>query len=264
MKYGICTNMNARDAFGIGIDMLPLYRQVGFDYVELPLAEIMKAGAAQRKIVMEQLEECGIPCESCNNFYPADIKLTGERFNRRQFEAYTKEALNAAQSLGAGVVVFGSGEARNAEPPCTIAEAKAQYIERLGFIAAAARDRGITIAMENINRGDCNVINRFSEVADICRQLGLPTVRCIFDNFHFAFTGETLEYLSANVDCIAHVHLCNPLKRRPPLSELEDDYRGILRALAEGGYDARISFEVYTNDMVFELTESLAFIRRLV
>ena len=264
MKYGICANMNACDAFGIGIDMLPLYRQVGFDYVELPLAEMMKAGAGQRKIVLEQLKEAGIPCETCNNFYPADIKLTGERYDRRQFEEYTKIALDTVRSFGAEVVVFGSGEARNAEPPCTIAEAKAQYIERLGFIAEAARDNGITIAMEAINRADCNVINRFSEVVEICRRVDLPNVRCIFDNFHFAFTGETLEYLRANVDCVAHVHLCNPLKRQPPLSELEDDYSGMLAALKEGGYDSRISFEVYSNELRNELTASLAFIKRLV
>lgn len=264
MKYGICTNMNAADAFGIGNDYLSLYRRIGFDYVELPLAEMMKAGAGRCKIVMEQLKDCSIPCEVCNNFFPAELKLTGERFDRREFEGYTHNALDLARSFGAVVVVFGSGEARNAEPPYTIAEAKAQYIERLAFIEEAARDSRITIAMEAINRGDCNVINRFSEVVEICRQVNLSNVRCTFDNFHFVFTGETLGDLRASVDCIAHVHLSNPMKRRVPLCELEDDYWGILYALKCGGYDDHISFEVYSKDMYHELTESLAFIKRLI
>ena len=130
--------MNAHDAFGIGNDMLPLYRHIGFDYVELPLAEMMEAGVAQQTIVMEQLKECGIHCEACNNFFPAGIKLTGERFNRRDFEEYTKKALGTARTFGAEIVVFGSAEARNAEPPCTIEEARSQYIERLGFVAETA------------------------------------------------------------------------------------------------------------------------------
>ena len=118
--------------------------------------------------------------------------------------------------------------------------------------------------MEAINRGDCNVINRFSELVEICRQVNLPNIRCIFDNFHFAFTGETLADLSAGVDCVSHVHLSNPLKRQVPLSDLEDDYRGILTVLQEGGYNTRISFEVYSDEMFSDLKRSLEFIKQRI
>lgn len=44
MKFGYCVNMIAQDNHGIGYEQLPMLKRVGFDYVELPLAQIMTMG----------------------------------------------------------------------------------------------------------------------------------------------------------------------------------------------------------------------------
>ena len=117
MKFGICTNMNAYDRNKIGNDWLLLYKYAGLDYVELPLAEMIQASDRDRKKVAGQLTEVDIPCRACNNFFPARIPITGKDFNKKIFEAYTLYAMDLAASLGAEVVIFGSGDARSAHPP---------------------------------------------------------------------------------------------------------------------------------------------------
>ena len=41
MKLGCCTNLIARTSDGIGLEFIEKLAEIGFDYAELPLAEMM-------------------------------------------------------------------------------------------------------------------------------------------------------------------------------------------------------------------------------
>jgi hypothetical protein len=41
MKFGYCVSMGAQDPAGIGYERIPQLQKMGYDYVEMPLAQVM-------------------------------------------------------------------------------------------------------------------------------------------------------------------------------------------------------------------------------
>mgnify|MGYP000556237611 CR=1 FL=1 len=69
MKYGCCLNMIASKSDKTGIEHLRRLAMSGYDYVELPLAEIMDLSESQfNTLIIDELERYNIQCEVCNNF----------------------------------------------------------------------------------------------------------------------------------------------------------------------------------------------------
>ena len=102
MKFGYCVNMIAQDDHGIGYEQLPMLKRVGFDYVELPLAQIMTMGdRAFHTGPLAALDSTGLPCLACNNFFPASYHLTGPQVDADSILAYANAALDRAAVMGA-------------------------------------------------------------------------------------------------------------------------------------------------------------------
>jgi len=79
MKIGICANMNATKDDKIGLKWLKVYKTAKFEYVELPLAQIMQLTIEEFRDVLIKLKEVDMVCEACNNLYLPNIKLVGSK-----------------------------------------------------------------------------------------------------------------------------------------------------------------------------------------
>jgi hypothetical protein len=70
--------MIAPSADRIGIGVVETMASLGFDYIELSLADVMDLPQEAFQQLALRLERSGIPCDTCNNFFPSHIRLTGE------------------------------------------------------------------------------------------------------------------------------------------------------------------------------------------
>jgi hypothetical protein len=70
--------MNGRGEPRIGDEAIPLFAELGYDYIELPLAQVMELSEDGFKDLLRGIRTGGIPAEACNNFFPARVRLTGE------------------------------------------------------------------------------------------------------------------------------------------------------------------------------------------
>ena len=52
MRIGVCANMNATGSDGVGLEWLEQYRRLGFDYVELPVAQLLALRLPRRSIAI--------------------------------------------------------------------------------------------------------------------------------------------------------------------------------------------------------------------
>ena len=77
MKFGCCLNMVATGSDGTGIERLDTIAKLGYDYVELPLAEMTALPREKFEEIKKIVASSGIRCETCNNFFPGTIRLTG-------------------------------------------------------------------------------------------------------------------------------------------------------------------------------------------
>ena len=84
----------------------------GFDYIELSTSEIVSLSESDYEKLATKLKQLELPVPVTYLFVPATIKLTGPNTNEEEQMRYVRKAFDRVSRLGARVVVFGSGPAR--------------------------------------------------------------------------------------------------------------------------------------------------------
>lgn len=265
MLFGLCINMGATDREGIGLSQIPLAAKLGFDYVEIPLAQVMALeDGAFFEGPMRALSESGIACGCCNNFFPASIRLTGKAAEPERAVAYARRALKRAADLGAKRVVFGSSGARNVPDGFPIEEALRQLSALLRLLAPIAQRHGITLVIEPLNRIESNIINTLGEGLLLARDVNHPAVASLVDFFHASLSGDATASIHEAGGLLRHAHFARVLGRSMPVDEKEDAYARFFTALHAIGYDETISLEAYASgDFVESTARGLSLLRRM-
>lgn len=260
MKFGCCLNMIAGEADGIGAEFIEPLAKAGYDYVELPLAQMMELSDPEFERLKARVQKSGIKCEVCNNFFPADSSLTGENVDSASILEYVKTALGRARSMGVGIVVFGSGPAKQVPEGFSLEEGYNQVVSLLKAVDKIAGDNHITIAIEPLRRQECNLINSFEEGCALARDVQGDHIKVLVDFYHLSEEREPVEHLlKEGKEFLAHVHFARPKGRTYPAAMDEADYRPFIQALHEIGYNDRVSCEAYTHTFEESAAKALQF-----
>ena len=110
MKLGCCAYSKDRSVDPVGLQSIPVIKKLGYDYVELGLSGLAALSEEQFQQVLKVLKDNNLPCEACNNFVPASVRLTGPDADMEKARAYVEKALSRAKQAGVKVVVFGAPE----------------------------------------------------------------------------------------------------------------------------------------------------------
>jgi sugar phosphate isomerase/epimerase len=244
MKFGYCASMAAKDPAGIGYERIPLLQKLGFDYVEMPLTQIMSLEEqAFRSGPLAAVERCGLPCLSMNNFFPASIRLTGPDADHDGAISYAQAAFERAAKLGARTVVFGSSGARNRPCGTSVSKGMDQLASLLTRLAPLAQSHRITIVIEHLNKQESNLVNSFSDACALARRVDDTSVGALLDTFHMNLSGETYDGVLEGGALLKHVHIARTLLRSLPCPDDEEDYGLLFSTLHKIGYDGSISME---------------------
>lgn len=253
MKFGICTDpANA-----------PLAAAAGFDYIEINLQQGLQPEAGEEAFAagLERIQNCGLPAPAANCFLPAHLKITGPGVERETLERYVATAVRRAQRAGVGLLVFGSGAARNIPDGFERARAWEQLVAFGRMTATLAADCGVTIAVEPLNQAECNLLNTVAEAADCVRAVGLPAFRLLVDAYHWTRQGEDPASLAAAAGLLAHAHIATFPSRLPPGAEATD-FTPFFRSLRAAGYDGRVSVEAAWADLPAQAPAAIGELRR--
>lgn len=265
MKYGCCLNMIAAGADKTGQEWIVTAKEAGFDYVELPLAEMMALSDEEFEAIIKRLERAGIPCEACNNFFPRSIRLTGPDVNMEEIMDYAVRALSRAEAIGAERLVFGSGPAKNVPDGFDMAEGYRQVVNLLKAVAPEAEKRGITIVIEPLRTAECNLINTYEEGCILAADVNMASVKTLVDFYHLTEMKEPVsDVLKGKGGILAHVHFANPTGRVYPKDTNEAAYEDFINVLKETGYNERISCEAYTRDFAAASRQALALLKNYI
>ena len=248
---------------GTGAEHIVSLAGLGYDYAELPLAEMMQLGQEQFKAIMAHLHSSGIGCEVCNNLFPVTMRLTGDQADPPQrIRDYLRGAFDRAADVGSRKVVFGSGGAKRLPAGYPYEAGFSQLVDVTGLIGEEAAECGITIVLEPLNRGECNIINSVADAAELARQVGLPSVSALVDYYHLMLEKEPLTHLSeTGAVKIKHVHFAEPDGRAYPKLNQAENYIPFFDALKAIGYDGTISCEAYSSDFTTDAAETLTLMK---
>jgi len=259
MRFGCCGSMIAPETDPLGASIVEEAARLGFDYLELSLRDIMSLPEADRRDLRARLDHAGLPCEACNNFFPAHIRLTGPQADLRAALEYGRRALERAAGLGARVVVFGSSGARNVPEGYDMDSARDQLAGLLAALGPHAAALGVVIAVEPLRRQESNIINRLDEALRLVEELGHSSVGVLVDSYHLEAEAENSAVIALAGAAVRHVHVAEGKGRRFPSSP--GGLGPLFAELKRIGYDGRCSIEAYTEDFSTDARRALGFLK---
>jgi len=247
--------MFATNADPLGLNTLATLAANGFDYVEIPLAQTMELDDTEFAAAIKYLQSIGIPCEACNNFFPAHIKLTGSNVCETTIEQYMDKAIHRANKLGAKVIVFGSSGARNVAPGFDVTDALCQLVGALKMASVKATPHGINIAIESLNKTESNIINSLTEGAHLAKLVNCPNVGLLVDFYHMETENEPVDVIKTLADdgaIFMHAHIADALTGRGlPLDKSR--LAPFANALKSINYNGKLSVEGYSTNPAAEI-----------
>jgi sugar phosphate isomerase/epimerase len=226
---------------------------VNFLTPEAPDADFAPRAAA--------LKACGFPMPAANVLLPAALKCSGPDIDYARLDRYAQVVFRRCQEIGMTHIVFGSAGARMVPEGFPIAKAFEQYVDILRQFAPLAEEHGVTIVVEPLNRGECNLINTILEGAEAVRRANHPAVKLLVDLFHMLRNGESPDDILKVGPLIRHAHLAENRDRAAPGIHGED-FRPFLRALRRTGYNDRLALEPIWTDLPNQVGPALLELRR--
>ncbi len=170
---------------------------------------------------------------------------TADAALRQRSWRHILELIDLCADLGEhGVMVFGSPKQR-----CTIDGASRElatgnYVDGLARVAPHAQQRGVTILVEALPIGQCDVVTTLAEAAAIVDQINSPAVRTMFDTHNAVDEKEPHDALvDRYFDLIRHVHINEMDGRHPGTGTY--DFKPVFEVLKRRRYQHWVSLEAF-------------------
>jgi D-psicose/D-tagatose/L-ribulose 3-epimerase len=184
ITYGINTFLWASPFKTQNLSLLEKGKSLGFDLVEIPIegeGDIDYAKAA------EAYKRAGVQCSLCAVMGPNRDPSHEDEAIQKGGVSYLKHCIDAAALLHAtalvGPLYAAVGRQWQATP-----EQRTRDLERcaknLKVVARYAEDKGVTLALEPLNRFETSFINLTEQAIELMKMIDSPRVKLMMDTFH--------------------------------------------------------------------------------
>lgn len=233
------------------------------DFIEGHVVNFLKPEAPEAEFAPHAaaLRACGMPMPAANVLLPAALKCSGPDIDYARLDAYAHTVFRRCKEIGMTLIVFGSAGARMVPDGFPNAKAFEQYVDILKQFAPLAEENGVTIVVEPLNRGECNLVNTILEGAEAVRRANHPAVKLLVDIFHMLRNGESPDDIVKVGPLIRHAHVAENKDRAAPGVNGEN-VRPFLRALRRAGYNDRLALEPIWTDLPRQIGPALAELRK--
>lgn len=242
MKYGVNLMVWTTTVCQRHSTLLASVREWGFNGVELFLSP---KEPADIPFLREELTRLGLERTTCV-VLPRDAHLpSSDVETRRRGVDFLNQCVERTADLDAhlmcgplhsGLGVM-TGQRRTDEE-------WNRSVESLQRVARRARELGVTLCVEPLNRFETYFLNTQDDAARFIDEIGEPNVRVHYDTFHANIEEKnpvnSLKGLGARA---GHVHLSESDRGIPGTGHV--DWRGTLLALKEIGYDGWLTIESF-------------------
>lgn len=256
MKFGVCTDFSNID----------LAAKAGFDYIEVNLSALASMSEEDYQALLNKVPSFPIPALKCNCFLPGNMPITGPSCDEAQLRAYLDKALSRAQAVGIKTAVLGSGGARRVPEGWSHAKAWQQLAAFLTIAAEYAQKYDIQIALEPLQRRECNILNLVSEGLQLSAWVDHPAIGVLGDTHHMVCCDEPWSNLTQAGEKLMHIHISRTLEGcKDRVFPAEDDgapHAEVIRVLKDMGYQGDVSVEAGTQDFANDCAAAAACLKK--
>lgn len=180
---------------------------------------------------------------------------------RECFVAAARETIGVAQRLGAPCIIATVG---NEQEHLSRDQMHESIVQGMKAVAPEAEEAGVTFVIEPLN----TLVNHkgyylwsSAEGFDICRAVGSPNVKLLFDIYHQQIMeGNLIQNITENIDLIGHFHSAD-VPGRHEFGTGEINYANVVRAIDETDYAGVLGLEYKPTG---DSAESLAQVQRIL
>ncbi len=249
MKFGIIAITWQRPFLTEHLSLLEKIRTLGFRLVEFAVEDERHLDYGKTARV---LRETGLTCCICTMLNPQRDLAGDDPAARAGGKAYLKHCIDAVAEMGGRLVdgpvigdpLYFAGRKATVRDTAEKARKRALVVEGLREIGAYAAAKGVTVAVEPLNRFETALLTTAAQAKDLIREVGSPAVRIHLDTFHMNVeedsfggairtAGADLAQFHANEN-----HRGNPGEGHVPWGE-------VAAALREISYDGPVVMEPF-------------------
>jgi D-psicose/D-tagatose/L-ribulose 3-epimerase len=217
--------------------------RTGYDGVEIPVFEGNPDHYAR---VAGWLREAGLGATTVAIVQSLDANpLSPDPAVRREAVRYLRWLLDCVEAVGASVVGGPLHQTLghfSGNPPTEDERARAREVHReVGEIAAR---KGVTIALEAVNRFECYFANTMDELCRYVDSVGHPNIKAMYDTFHANIEErDPVGAYTRNARNVVHVHISENDRGVPGRGNIP--WAETFQALRESGYDGWLTIETF-------------------
>ena len=230
-------------------------KEAGYGLIEIPALDPSAIDVPDTRAVLKDYDLKA--AFSLGLSFDADINHEDEAIVRRGEERLLN-ALSVVEAIGGdyfgGVLYSALGK----YPQPATEKARAHAVAALSRLAVRARDAGITLGLEPVNRYESNLVNTAAQAMAIIDEIPSDNVRVHLDVFHMNIEEEGM--VQPVMDCaskLGYVHIGESHRGRPGTGTI--DFDGFFSALARVQYRGVITFESFSSAILHSsLSNTLA------
>ncbi|HEX3997619.1 MAG TPA: sugar phosphate isomerase/epimerase [Pirellulales bacterium] len=241
MKYGMNLLLWSDHLHDGLLPALEKIKQIGYDGVEIPLFDLSLDYAAWGR----RLDELGLERTAVTVRGSADNPISSDPKIRAAGIAASKRTLDCCQAVGAQLLVgpyhSAIGEFSGSGPT---AEELQRGVESMREVAVHAKQAGVGLAVEYLNRFECYLLNTAADMARFIREVNHPSCRMMYDTFHANIEEKSpAEAIRTAAPLMALVHISENDRSTPGTGNIP--WSATYDALREVNYDGWMVVEAF-------------------
>ncbi len=231
------------------IDGIKRAKELGYDGVEIAIRDPRVVDPVQIKKIVDEnnIEIAAIGTGQAYNQEGLCMTSPDKIIRKKTIERLMLQ-IDFASYFGAHLII---GLIRGSIKDISYEEGVKLFIEGLTEIGEYAKEKGIKIVIEPINRYELNFINCVDDALPILNKVGMPHVGLLLDTFHMNIEEPIIEEsIKKAGDNILHFHVADSNRWPPGYGHL--NFESIFSALFSIGYDGYVSGEMLPKPTPYE------------
>jgi sugar phosphate isomerase/epimerase len=248
MKLAICNEMF------VGWDIERVFEfvaSIGYEGVEIApftLADdVRELSKAKREQIRSSADAVGIDIVGLHWLLvkPEGLHIhSPDESVRKRTEDYLRALIHFCADIGGRIMVFGSPRQRRLVEGESYIEAWERTVRTFSNVMPEAERNGVTICIEALSPNETDFINTVQEAIKLVESVSHPNFQLMVDVKAMLSEGRPIEQLIFEAaPYLKHVHVNDANMLGPGMGET--DYKPIVKALSEIGYDGFLSVEVF-------------------
>ncbi len=216
-------------------------KNLGYDGVEIAIRNPKMVNVSEiKEIALEnKIDIVAIGTGQAYNQEGLYMTSPSEEIRKKTIERLYSQ-IEFASNFGAHLII---GLIRGSIKDIPYEKGEEFFLTGLKDIGKYAKEKGIKVVIEPINRYELNFINNVAEAILILDKVGLENVGLLLDTFHMNIEEPIIEEsIKQAGERILHFHIADSNRWPPGYGHL--NFESILSALFSTGYDGYVSGEM--------------------